>query len=70
MSEPNKPSISIAGYHCQCNNLVVVSPFTYQHTAVSFEIPDVYSLQKAAFVPGLHIICHFSFGLRGPPSLA
>lgn len=68
--EPNKLIISISGYNCQCNNLVVVSPFIPQNQVISFEIPIFLTLQKSAAVADLYFITPFFSELRGPPSLA
>ncbi|HEV8083996.1 MAG TPA: hypothetical protein VGP55_12380 [Chitinophagaceae bacterium] len=64
------PIVSVAGYNCRCDNLVVTSPFTFQHQSISVEIPEIYPLRKAETVPTFHVINHFFFELRGPPSLA
>jgi hypothetical protein len=64
------PVVSVAGYNCRCDNPVVTSPFTFQHQPISFEIPKIYALRKAETVPLFHVINHFFFELRGPPSLA
>ncbi len=64
------PVVSVAGYNCRCDNVVVTSPFNFQHQPISFEIPKIYLIRKGVTVPIFHVVNHFFFELRGPPSLA
>ncbi|MEO6289464.1 MAG: hypothetical protein ABIO76_06065 [Ginsengibacter sp.] len=64
------PGLSVAGFNCQCNNLVVESPFTIQYFVAATDIFEIYDFNKQAFAPDFNCADHFFFELRGPPSIA
>lgn len=64
------PVISIAMFNCQCDNLVVESPFTLQYQPIETVIPELFFINNPATKSSFHCIHHFFFELRGPPSLA
>ncbi len=64
------PGLSVAGFNCQCNNLVVESPFTVQYFIAATDICEIHDSNKQAVVPDFNCTDLFFFELRGPPSLA
>ncbi|MEO8569056.1 MAG: hypothetical protein ABI419_07965, partial [Ginsengibacter sp.] len=64
------PVLSVAVFNCQCNNLVVVSPFTLQIQPIVTAIPELLFVNSPAREFPFHSIDHFFFELRGPPSFA
>jgi hypothetical protein len=66
----NRVELSTAGFHCDVDNLVVESPFLFQHTTLDFTIPVVFPTfqnrpNQFWSSPENHVSC-----LRGPPSVA
>ncbi|MDQ6761937.1 MAG: hypothetical protein M3015_04820 [Bacteroidota bacterium] len=64
------PSLSVAGFNCQVDNLVVESPFTVLLQPVSCTAPEVITIIKIYTAASFICADHFYFELRGPPSLA
>ncbi len=68
--ESKSPSLSVAGFNCQIDNLVVESPFTVECQPISFLLPEIINIKRVVSVTTFHWADHFFFELRGPPSLA
>lgn len=66
----NIPTLSVAVYHCQCDNIVVESPFTLRCQPIVAEISTLLVGNKPASEPSFHFVYRFYFELRGPPSFA
>ncbi|MEO6219218.1 MAG: hypothetical protein ABIO81_02235 [Ginsengibacter sp.] len=66
----NIPILSVAVFNCQCDNLVVESPFTLHCQPIVTNLPELFFINNPA--PELSVPCtgYFYFELRGPPSLA
>ena len=62
--------LSVAVFNCQCDNLVVESPFTLQCQLIVTDIPELFFINNQAPESSFHCIDHFFFELRGPPSFA
>lgn len=64
------PILSVAVFNCQCDNLVVESPFILQCQPIVTNLPALFFINNPA--PELPVPCtrYFYFELRGPPSLA
>ncbi len=63
----HEASISMAGFNCDCDNLVAESPFTATSGQFNFSALQVFAPQQA-FVPyRFYAVTHFFFSLRGPP---
>ncbi|MEO8109930.1 MAG: hypothetical protein ABI594_07865 [Ginsengibacter sp.] len=64
------PSLSVAGFNCQIDNLVVQAPFLAVLQPVWNHAPEAISAYKISTVTNFICAEHFYFELRGPPSLA
>lgn len=70
LTDSNTPQINAPGIDCHCETNVVIAPYTVQHTLVIAPPVPVFfdftitGIQKITFSES------FSFGLRGPPSIA
>lgn len=70
LTDSNTPQINAPGIDCHCESNVVIAPYTMQSSLVIkppvavFWDYTVYGIQKNTFSQP------FSFGLRGPPSVA
>ncbi len=65
----NELAISVALYHCQCDNLVVESPFSLQLNPIFTEVLELTINNNSARESDFYSIPHFYSELRGPPSL-
>jgi len=63
----NQEQISKAGFNCNCDNLVVESPFVNDFTPVDLSIEKQFAKQKIFFKNNFFSLQHFYFELRGPP---
>ncbi len=61
------PGISVAGFNCSCDGLVVISPYTSENSQISFVTPKFPNINKSAPVSNFHCADTFFFELRGPP---
>ena len=70
LTDSNTPQINAPGIDCHCESNVVIAPYTMQNTLVIkpplpvFWNYSITGIQKVTFSQS------FSFGLRGPPSVA
>jgi hypothetical protein len=55
-------------FHCQCDNLVVESPFTSDVVCASFYFPKQYKKFAASLYNDIPSVYQFTFTLRGPPT--
>jgi len=61
---------STDGFHCNCDNLVAESPFTWQHHSIEFHQAQQYAVMQGTVPPRFYPQTHFFFSLRGPPTVA
>lgn len=64
------PSLSVAGYNCQIDNVVVQCPFLAVLQPVWDHAPEAISIHKISTVTNFICAEYFYFELRGPPFLA
>ena len=65
----NTPVLSVSVFNCQCDNLVVESPFTLQLQPVLANIPELSFINNPTSDTIFYTITDFYFELRGPPSV-
>lgn len=65
-----KQSLSVAGYHCDCENLVVQVPFINYDLAVELNTPEFSIQHHSATISNFISTYHLFSSLRGPPSRA
>ena len=70
VSTDDKQSISISGFHCKCDNLVVQSPFINYEASEVINLPEFPVLHQIAIASNFISSYHFFSSLRGPPSHA
>jgi hypothetical protein len=58
-----------AGFNCNCDNLVVESPFTNDFNPVQISIHRFFPSHVNEYRTSFHSIHHFFSSLRGPPVL-
>jgi len=63
----NQEQISKAGFNCNCDNLVVESPFLHDFTPIDLSIEKHFAKQPIFFKNKFFSLQHFYFKLRGPP---
>lgn len=64
----NTDQLNIAGFHCDCDNQVVESPFLDYSINIPVEAPVALSIHPIPDYQTFHSGEHLIFGLRGPPS--
>jgi len=69
VSFDGKQSLSIAGFHCDCDNLVVQAPFINYDLAVEINTPEFIVQHQSIVVSNFISTYHFFSSLRGPPSI-
>ena len=62
--------IENAGFRCNCDNLVVESPFVVDFVPVEINIAATHTSYIVAADYDLSFFSHFYFELRGPPCFA
>ena len=66
--DPYATELSKAGFNCQCDNLIIESPFVAE-TEPPAMMPQVcYAVFCDAFVADVYSSIVFSYSLRGPPA--
>ena len=63
-----KDQLAKAGYHCDCDNLVVVLPFLDLPAYISKNVFSGFVAIQVRTENQIHFIVHHIFGLRGPPA--
>jgi hypothetical protein len=63
----NQEQFSKAGFNCNCDNLVVESPFVNDFIPVDLSIAKQFVQQQTFFKNNFHSLHYFYFELRGPP---
>ena len=63
----NQEQFSRAGFNCNCDNLVVESPFLNDFIPVDLSVEKQFALQKISYADNFHSLNYFYFELRGPP---
>ena len=69
-TDGNTDQLNTVGFHCDCDNQVVESPFLGYSIHIPIEPPVVFSLLPVSQYPTFHSVEHLIFGLRGPPSVS
>jgi hypothetical protein len=59
-----------AGYHCDCESLVVVLPYLDLPVYIPQGVADCFLTSQVRTEDQIYSIGHFIFGFRGPPSTA
>ncbi|HLK30081.1 MAG TPA: hypothetical protein VKT28_15985 [Puia sp.] len=60
--------LSKTGFNCNCDNLVVESPFVNDYVEIDLSVTQNFSGQKIAYENNFYSLHYFYFELRGPPS--
>lgn len=63
----NQEQYSKAGFNCNCDNLVVESPFVNDFFPVQLSIAKQFAQQQTFFRNNFNSLHHFYLELRGPP---
>jgi hypothetical protein len=63
----NTEQLSKSGFNCDCDNLVVESPFVDDHSVTEIIIPVLFSLHINKDVNDFNVVSKFYIELRGPP---
>jgi hypothetical protein len=58
-----------AGFHCDCESLVVESPFLDQKISIELGIPSAYPVCQSVIENNFPPSPFFIVGLRGPPAI-
>jgi hypothetical protein len=66
-SVDGKAILTTTGFHCNCDNLVVQSPFIYYDGPAEINAPAFFVLHQTATISNLISAYHFFSELRGPP---
>lgn len=64
------PQLSKAGFHCQCDQLVVQTPFLYKAVTFSLVLPVKAVSRQARPATPIYYPSHSVSFLRGPPVLS
>jgi hypothetical protein len=70
LTDSNRPQLNVAGINCHCESNVVIAPYTIQNAITFTPLSPVCSKYTVTLIGELFFSESFSFGLRGPPSLA
>jgi hypothetical protein len=65
-----KVILTTAGFHCNCDNLVVQSPFIHYDGPAEGNAPVFFVLHQTATISNLISAHHFFSELRGPPVIS
>jgi len=65
-----KQILSPSGFHCNCDCLVVQSPFIYYNGPAEINAPLFFVLHQTATISNLISAHHFFSELRGPPIIS
>jgi hypothetical protein len=57
-----------AGYHCDCESLVVVLPYLGLPAYIPQDVPDCFLTFPVRIEDQIDVIGHYIFGFRGPPA--
>lgn len=63
----NQEQVSKAGFNCNCDNLVVESPFINDFIPVDLSLKKEFVQQQNFFKNNFNSLHYFYFELRGPP---
>ena len=67
---PHTDQVDKAGFRCNCDYLVVESPFTDQSDRIELSTPFSFSDLQEHFFYDYHFTSAFFYSLRGPPTVA
>lgn len=68
LTDPYATQLSKAGFNCQCDNLIIESPFVAERELLVIVPQQSYPDFCDAFVADVYFTTVFSYSLRGPPS--
>lgn len=68
LPDPNSTQLSKAGFNCQCDNLIIESPFVAETESLVITAQVGYAVFCDAFVADVYSSAVFSYSLRGPPA--
>jgi len=68
--DDNNQKFIVAGFNCDCDNLVVESPFVHTFFDSEIIVPQIFSQYINSAVKDPIAVNQFYFELRGPPSMA
>lgn len=64
-----KTHLHQTGFHCELNNIIVLSPFTSDVSVTEAEVPLIHSLYYSPIENDADPVSYFFFNLRGPPAI-
>jgi hypothetical protein len=70
LTDSNTPQINAPGIDCHCVSNVVIAPFTMESSLVIKPPVRVFPGYTIAGIQQISFLPSFSFGVRGPPSVA
>jgi hypothetical protein len=68
LPDPNSTQLSKAGFNCQCDNLIIESPFVAATESLVVMPQASYPVFCDAFVANVYSSTVFHYSLRGPPA--
>ena len=68
LPDANSTQLSKAGFNCQCDNLIIESPFVAETKALVITPQISYPVFCDAFVADVYSSTVFHYSLRGPPA--
>jgi hypothetical protein len=70
LTDSNTPQFNVSGINCHCETNVVIAPYTVATGSEVITFPPGFIAPTASRVDKVFFSEKFSFGLRGPPSIA
>ena len=67
VSIDGKAILTTTGFHCNCDNLVVQSPFINYDLSAELNVPEFFVQHRFTAISNLISTDHFFSSLRGPP---
>ncbi|MEO5648485.1 MAG: hypothetical protein ABIR03_01025 [Ginsengibacter sp.] len=64
------PQLNVAGIDCHCQSNVVITPYTFEKAFATREITPYFATYTLLRISNVSFAQPFTFGLRGPPSVA
>jgi len=61
--------LSKTGFNCNCENLVVESPFVNDFIPLNLSIATQFAQEQIVYTDDFHSLNYFYFELRGPPAI-
>ena len=70
LTDSNSPQLNVTGLNCHCETNVVIAPFTFESVTQSKCLSPDFIVHSVTLADAISFTELFSFGLRGPPSIA